>query len=486
MAKKKDISNIKGNQGENIILDTIQEGYNLPKAYFDVTVEKAVEKKNIATVLNLQQLTGSRFENFYVDTDKVREANTISSLEQLLSDPLNPFIKLLFSGFTGSGKTTELIKLCFKLQKDFNIIIFSAWNRLKIDEITIESLLFEIVGDVLHYLYSNNLVDESNDLLKEIVDNITEWCSQTQIIKTKEEGRARSRGAGIEILKGVFFNAKTESRSGRSDKTESTRIEERKINDLIFECNKIFDYLKSETHKDTLIIIDDLEKISFVNAREFYVRNSSFIRDFHCKMVMTIPVELVYHSDFAIIQSVFGEAEVLPMIKIKEKDGKPFKPGIDALTEILERRLDLSLFENHCYKEAVKYSGGAIRELFRIIQRAAIIEESEIITTASMQKSINYHKDIFASRIQERKDEIEIKFEEYLEVLFDIYDGNKTAPQKNLALLDLLRTRAVMKYDGEGFYDTHPLLDSFIKAYKKKMLKNGRKKTGKKGSFQAV
>jgi len=194
-------------------------------------------------------------------------------------------------------------------------------------------------------------------------------------------------------------------------------------------------------------------------------------------MVLTIPVELIFHSDFAIIQNVFGEAEVLPMIKIKDKEAKVYQPGVECLTEILGRRLDLSLFENHCYKKAVKYSGGAIRELFHIILRAALIEESERITEASMEKSVNLNKDNFASRIQERDDEIKIKFEEYLEILFDIYDGNKTAPKKNLALLDLLRTRAVMKYNEEGFYDTHPLLDSFIEAYKKEMKKNGKKKT---------
>jgi hypothetical protein len=59
-------------------------------------------------------------------------------------------------------------------------------------------------------------------------------------------------------------------------------------------------------------------------------------------------------------------------------------------------------------------------------------------------------------------------------VLFDIYDGNKTAPEKTEALWDLLRTLAVMKFNGEGFYDTHPLLDSFIKAYKEKRLKNAK------------
>jgi len=475
---KKGISNTESKE-ETIVLKSIREGYNLPEAYFKVDVGKATTKKNIATVLNLQQLTGNRFENFYVETDKVRDTNTISSVEQLLKDPLNPFAKLLFSGFTGSGKTTELIKLCFRMQKDFNIIIFSAWNRLKIEDLTIESFLFEIVGDALNYLYSNDLIDEKNELLEKIVGSITNWCSETKIITETTKEKSKSLGRGIEFLKGIFFNAKTESRSYGADKKESTHIEERKINDLIFECNKIFDYLKERTGKETLIIIDDLEKMPFVKAREFYVRNSSFIRDFRCKMVLTIPVELIFHSDFAIIQNVFGEAEVLPMIKIKEKDGRVCRPGVDCLTEILERRLELSLFENHCYKEAIKYSGGAMRELFRIVQRAALIEGSQIITETSIQKSINYHKDTFASRIQERDDEIKVKFEDYLEILFDIYDGNKIAPKKNLALLDLLRTRAVMKYDGEGFYDTHPLLDNFIEAYKKKMQKNESQKPGK-------
>jgi len=468
----------KNKKDESTILKSIREGYNLPEAYFKVEVNKAVSKKGVSTVLNLQQLTGNRFENFYVETDKVRAADTISSLEQLLEDPLNPYTKLLFSGFTGSGKTTELIKLCYQMQKDFNIIIFSAWNRLKINELSIESLLFEIVEDALKYLYENELVDERDELLKEIVDNITDWCSETRIITEEKKEKSKTVGNGIEFLKGIFFRAKTERHFFGSDRAESSRIEERKINDLIFECNKIFDYLKEKTGKETLIIIDDLEKMSFVKSRNFFLENSSFIRDFRCKMVLTIPVELIFHADFAIIQNVFGEAEVLPMIKIKDKEGRDYKPGIDCLTKILERRLDLSLFENQCYKKAIKYSGGAIRELFQIVQRSALIEKSEIITATSMQKSINYYKNIFASRIQERDDEIKIKFREYLAVLFDIYDGNKKSPEKNLALLDLLRTRAVMNYDGEGFYDTHPLLDDFIKAYKKKMQKNEEKKPG--------
>ena len=464
------------------IIDVLEKELKSMEAYVELKSYgqklKQSLSKAIAILKRIDEEEINKIVTFYVETDKVRDADTLSSLEQLLKNPLTPYTKRLFSGFVGSGKTTELIKLCFEMQKDFNVIIFSAWNRLKLNETSIESLLFEIVEDTLHYLYANDLVDEKDELLKEIIDNITVWCFDTRIIKEEKEEQVRSRGVGIDFLKGVFFKAKTERRVFGSDRIEAIRIEERKINDLIFECNKIFDYLKAKTGKETLIIVDDLEKMSFLKARDFYIENSAFIRDFRCKMVLTIPVELIFHPDFAIIQNVFGQAEVLPMIKIKDKNSRIYKPGVDCLTEILQRRLDLSLFENECYKDAIKYSGGAIRELFHIIQRAALIENSEKITRASMKKSIDSIKDIFASRIQERDDEIKIKFEEYLEILFDISDGNKTAPKKNLALLDLLRTRAVMKFNGKGFYDTHPLLDTFIEAYKEKMKKNESKKAG--------
>lgn len=470
-AKIKKISGNDGKPGSDSILKTIEVGYNLSDAYLTAKVGKATVRDEVPTVLKLEQLTGSRFSDFYVDTDAVREADTLSSLERLLQDPLEPYTKLLFSGFTGSGKTTELLKLCFKLKDDFNVIIFSAWNRLKIDTVTFESLLFEIIEDVLLFLFSNKLVDEDNKILKEIVDKITEWCSSVQITTENLEDKTKTVGKGLELIKGFFFKAKTETRSSGTEKETASRIEERKIKDLIFECNKIFDYLREKTGKETLIIIDDLEKIPFLKAREFYVGNSSFIREFYCKMVLTIPVELVYHSDYAVIQNVFGEAEVLPMIKIKDKDGNRFREGWECLEKILEKRVELSLFEKDCYKDAIRYSGGAIRELFRIIQRAAVIEKTAEITCQSMEKSVNWHKNTFASRIQERDDEIKIKFEEYLDILIDIYEGNKKTPTKNRALSDLLRTRAVMSYNGEGFYDTHPLLGTFIEGYIEKRKK---------------
>lgn len=193
------------NKTKDILLQSIREGYNLSEAYFKVEVEKARSKKDIITVLNLEQLTGARLKNFYVDTDPVRDADTISSLQLLLANPLTPYKKCLFSGFSGSGKTTELIKLFFEMQKNANVIIFSAWNRLKLSDITFESILFEILEDVFNFIYTNNLVDESDALLQDIKTKILKWCSETRIIseENKTQCQSREKGIGITICLGT-------------------------------------------------------------------------------------------------------------------------------------------------------------------------------------------------------------------------------------------------------------------------------------------
>lgn len=185
-------------------------------------------------------------------------------------------------------------------------------------------------------------------------------------------------------------------------------------------------------------------------------------------MVLTIPIQLIYHADYLLLEGTFDEAEVIPMIKVRDETGNDFEDEKNVLKDILEHRIDLALFEENCYDMAIKYSGGSLRELFRIINEASLNEDEDIIRKATMEKAILHFKDIFSSRIQERDDDVKITFDEYLDSLFEIDGGNKRQPAKNHALLDLLRTRSVMKYNGEGFYDTHPLLDTFIELYRDK------------------
>ncbi|OHD12813.1 MAG: hypothetical protein A2086_17100 [Spirochaetes bacterium GWD1_27_9] len=462
---------------ENALIKMIQEGYNLPEEYFSTLINKATDIENILYVTQLEQLTDDRFEKFYVDTSKIRENNVINSINIELKNTLRINSKITFAGFTGSGKTTELTKLAKKLENDYNIIFFSIIKRLNSNSITIESFLFEIIEDVLNLISINNYFDEDNNI-KEIINNINNWFNETINVTEKDKIRNASLSVGIEFLKKICGGAKLEYNVNKSEKQITTCIEERKIKDLIYECNKIFDYLKEKTGKRNLIIVDDLEKFDFFKVRDFYTKNSAFIKEFKTSMILTIPIELVFHSDYSLIENVFGKAKVLPMIKVKDKNNNEFTDGINVLKEIISKRIDLSLFENECFIDAIKHSGGSLRELFNIINDAVIREMGESssnkITKKSIEKSITQNKDYFSMKIFERNDEVKITFDQYLDVLIDIYNGNKKEPNQNIALLDLLRIRAVMKYNGEGFYDIHPLLDDFVKSHKEKR-ENARK-----------
>jgi len=71
--------------------------------------------------------------------------------------------------------------------------------------------------------------------------------------------------------------------------------------------------------------------------------------------------------------AVRGKETIERISRILANPLQPYAPGIALLTEILAKRIDLALFEKECYKEAIRYSGGSIRELLRIIRSAALI-----------------------------------------------------------------------------------------------------------------
>lgn len=450
----------------DVLQETIRRGYGLPRAYFDLDVKRATEKKDISMALNLKQLAGSLFEDFYVGLDTVRDSNTVSNIEQTLKEPLTPYRKILFSGSPGAGKTTELIKLCIKLMDDFNVIVFSASNRIKIDEVTTKPLLLETMRNVLNYLFVNDI---GNTGSWSPLSSTLSYLIPDYFKKNKKYLESGDRKDLVEIRDKSDSSTPLTRLAKLLGSSDVLPSEKKKpyLTDLVFHLNHIFNHLKTETGNDVLIIIDSLEKVPSKCLRDFYLNGASYIRDLNCKMVLTFPVEFVFHPAYTDIESLFGEPWVLPTIKVKNLKGKEYQPGVAGLNEILNRRMDLSLFENHCYKNAIIYSGGSIPQLFHIIQKAALTETTDIIRESSMRQSIEHHEYKFSSKIQPQEDSSNIGFEDYMDILVNIYDGNKVAPTQNFVLLDLIRMGAVMKYFGDRYYDTHPLLDNFIKSHEK-------------------
>jgi thiamine monophosphate kinase len=71
------------------------------------------------------------------------------------------------------------------------------------------------------------------------------------------------------------------------------------------------------------------------------------------------------------------------MIKLQDRDDKPFETGREAMRQILLRRADRSIFETDDeVNRLVDYSGGHPRELLRLLKLCCEVAESKIDSSA--------------------------------------------------------------------------------------------------------
>jgi hypothetical protein len=75
-----------------------------------------------------------------------------------------------------------------------------------------------------------------------------------------------------------------------------------------------------------------------------------------CLLFQLHPITTYGLTQFGNISATFMS---LPMIKVKNQDQSPYEKGFNALKEIVEKRMDLALFESpELLKLLIEKSGG--------------------------------------------------------------------------------------------------------------------------------
>ena len=107
-------------------------------------------------------------------------------------------------------------------------------------------------------------------------------------------------------------------------------------------------------------------------------------------VIYTFPIALSYDPKFAAMESYFI-VKTLPMIKIATIENQPFEDGIAIISEIVEKRTDLKLFEENTLDTMIQYTGGSLRDLFYVINSSAKRAErrkSETISMADTERAL--------------------------------------------------------------------------------------------------
>lgn len=399
---------------------------------------------------------------------KLRDAASGAALDESGSN----FLKVLISSHRGCGKTTELRRIELEvsdqftslhlgldesLRDEFDYTLLCVWLT---EELTLQ---FDKVGMPLPAA-EVALIDQWFEE-KIVTDKTTRQSSIA--VEAEAEGKA---GGGL-LGMGLNFLSrfKASLRGDRARQVETKSVLRHFSRELIDRMNQLFaaaaQTLRAHDKADRLLIVqDNLDRLSRETAIEFFLTNGEILRDLRAHMIFTPPNAITLANKK--IQNNFDESYILPMVKLRSADDQPYGPGAAVLREVVAKRVDIeTLFETPASVDRlIALSGGSVRDLVRLLSRAALrarAKKRTQIDAADVENALSMMRDEFETGL--------LPSQRYFSWLADIHlrrqdclgDDEWRTDQR---FADLVLMGAVFAYkNSKNWYDVHPaILESWL------------------------
>jgi len=279
----------------------------------------------------------------------------------------------LFSGFSGTGKSTELRRLTHLLEENgYAVLLGDAQDYHDLNHaLTIEDLLVLIAGACGEATAARLQKDPTREGYWQRLKNFLQ-----QEIRLDE----------LKIPLGVT-DLKIGIKHGKSfwlDVREKLALSPGKLRDhchgFVRECVAEIERAESPV-RGVVLVIDSLERLTapvpdFRELMESVVRVLSdypqFLRLPSCHVIYTIPpyVQLISPG----LKDRYDRSSlVLPAIKVLERgeESVPFAPGVEAMAELIARRIPVERVfgeRRELLERLVLYSGGHVRMLIAFVR----------------------------------------------------------------------------------------------------------------------
>lgn len=248
----------------------------------------------------------------------------------------------------------------------------------------------------------------------------------------------------------------------RKDARKLFKIRKKELIDLV--NNLILEYkTTTNSSKDLLIVIDDLEKKD--NIDELFIKDLQLLNQLEIVKIITMPIHLQRTNTFADKDiREFG-------LKLKTFEGEVFTTDIELLKDIIDIRLeDKNLISEDAIDLAVKFSGGNLRQLIKLVHFAAeeaLTFDEEKITKKEMKESI-----------EELQRELSSKVMGYQTFLNGI-KATKIADDSEETLLSLAKATKMelifAYFNGTIWYDLNPIIIKSLELFTEQTNKKNNK-----------
>lgn len=327
--------------------------------------------------------------------------------------------------------------------------------------------LFNIVHSDLFILMGEALLEiaEESDceIRQELLQNIERfWLEGTETL-VFQEAQDDILGAGTAVetkgifagILNIFAHIKTELRYNEETRKEYRRRISVRSSEWIRILGQVSEAITDKTGgRRPIIIFEDLDRLNPEDAWKVFYNYAAILSGMEFPVIYTFPIALSYDVRFSAMESYFI-TKTLPMIKIETIEGQPFEDGINIIRQIVEKRASLALFEEDVLAKMIQYTGGSLRDLFRVIIAAAKRAERRNSGRIEMEDA-DYALEEEKTSLTRRIEQKDYRF------LFNIYQGNKERIEDKEMLLRMLQASVVLEYNGKRWHNVHPLVVKFL------------------------
>jgi hypothetical protein len=429
----------------------------------------------------------------YVDCSSVRgDWNILVELGSKIVDS-EEFTCQLFSGYKGSGKSTELIRCLNDYLSDqgFLVVYFAADNGdLEPGDVQYADILLSCVTNLLKVV-PTPAAQQTHPLIAWVQQN-WEWIQQFIPEKlTLDEIKAEAN-LGFGKLIATLKNNPDRRQEIRRKVNEQTPNLLQALNEFIAHAQ---DNLPANQERGIVLIVDNLDRVLSTedekqqNWRDIYINRSVLMRGLCCHVIYTVDVALVYSNTESELRERYGSSLVLPMVTVRYLDGRVNRAGIDILRQLAQKRIgaiDPQLVANmdgadpssgqpaifaspEILDTLCLMSGGRMRTLMHLVQDSLKYNGSALtITEKSMQRALQE----LSNRYDNELDEHQWESLARIALLAD-----KTTVPNNSENFRLLRSGHLLEYRYyqdklDVWRDVHPLI-AICRRFKEAMEKLG-------------
>jgi hypothetical protein len=432
-------------------------------------------------------LENDRLKAFFVETAGARSENR--DLRQQLLGVFNKDDRprrILVYGHGGCGKSTELN--CFKqsVGSQWFIVDFSIKKYLPPIGIKAEDVLLAMSVALLDKLEEQSNrpsqpqmeIKINDDYLKRIEAFFDELKIITTSTRDAKAGGSASLGFGLGALWGKIFDAKAQlsaelSYGSKKEESAVHKIRQRPW-DLVVAVNNLLlavEGVLKDAGRKLLFVVEDLDKIQQADAEDIFIRNNLLLSKLNANIIYTIPIFTFYTDNAAAIRAQFDGDFALPMIKVFQRDGS-LADGYAKIKELILKRVDPSMIDADALHLLICSTGGVLRHIFETLQAISSFASirNNRINRKNIRDALNEKRGDLGVMIgwprdkDGKQDKPEPLYDTLLEAAKKQSAGEEYPPRNDPATHVLLRSCALIEYNGERWLGVHPLAWEYLRA----------------------